>query len=230
MAQLSEDERTTWDNLRRLQPGLDSPLLSTTMLQLVEKVRGDIHMGVASDATGPVLMTPYRKEGSAAKPFAGPLSDVQGAVCSQAVRCESLLRGWGLSSLSFHSQLIDRHRTFEPGYWACDEAPYIDISNGFEAYREERRLAKSDELKEALRKARKIQRELGPLEFEWHCPSKSDFEQLLTWKSEQLKQRGTFDVFNVEWVKRLLESVTAVDEADCRGMISCMRVHLMMIR
>lgn len=227
VSQLGQRDRQAWSQLRGNQPGMDSPLLSWTLLETVDRIRGDVCMGIARDDSGPVLMAPYHRHGAVAKPFAGPLSDLQAAArrADVSVDGERLLKGWGLSSLLFNAHLVhDEQDAFQAGYCVHDESPYIDVSLGFEAYREGRRRAKSDELKESLRKARKIQRELGELKFVPQSRSAGDLEQILAWKSEQLRARNAFDTMRVDWVRHVLQAVAASDEPDCRGMVCCLRV------
>lgn len=104
------------------------------------------------------------------------------------------------------------------------ESPYMDLSRGFEAYRVERRRNRSDELQEALRKSRKIEREIGTVEFTAEASDDEALETLICWKRAQLKARGLSDCFSPPWAIPLLQQVVRTRGERFSGMFITMHV------
>ena len=78
---LDDADRRAWEALRQRHPALANPLFSIAMMELIERIRGGVHVAVARDSSGVVAMAPYYRDGSVATPYAGPLSDFQAILC-----------------------------------------------------------------------------------------------------------------------------------------------------
>ena len=223
--ELTLPERHAWETLRGTHPALQSPLFSLALIESVDRLRGNVFVGVAKRDDDTVAMMPYCRVGATAVPFAGPLCDIQAVLTNdpKAVCMREMLRGLDLSAAHFNAQLVVESPMSQECY-RTELAPYIDVSQGFEAYREERRKAKSDELKEALRKSRKIERELGEVVFDHACGDPGAFNQILEWKSAQLKQGNRFNGLKIPWVRSVLEDIVMQKTDDCEGMVCCLRV------
>ncbi|MCA9178115.1 MAG: GNAT family N-acetyltransferase, partial [Planctomycetales bacterium] len=223
---LSDELRSAWSELRGGRAPFDSPLLCLANLELLEQVRGDIFVGVARENGRPVAMMPYCKVRSIAKPYAGPLCDLQVVLTARGVKVDGkqLLRGLGLSAAHFNAHLMRPDSPFTRHCVTRGVTPYIDISAGFEVYRDQRRKAGSDELKESMRKARKIQRDLGPLRFEPRDTDTQVLRQVLRWKSDQLRSRGAFNAFMVPWIRQVLERSIVSQHKEWKGMMCSLRV------
>ena len=100
----------------------------------------------------------------------------------------------------------------------------MDLSNGFEAYRVERRRAGSDEMQEALRKSRKIVRDVAPLNFESHTTNYRVLETLITWKRNQLRAGGVPDCFRPAWVVPMLERLLHTRSESFQCLLSALYV------
>jgi CelD/BcsL family acetyltransferase involved in cellulose biosynthesis len=57
------------------------------------------------------------------------------------------------------------------------------------------------------RKSRKLEREVGPLRFEWHDPRPQVLDTLRAWKTEQHRRTGVLEIFQHEWVNKMLEQL-----------------------
>ena len=86
----------------------------------------------------------------------------------------------------------------------------MDLSQGYDAYPEERRNTGTSLISQAERKRRNLHREIGEVRFEFHSTERCVFESLLSWKPVQLARFNIFDVFKVEWLINLLRLLCTV--------------------
>ena len=102
-----------------------------------------------------------------ASAVAGAFSDFQGVVIEtgRAWDAREWVRQCGLDSWSFTNTLAAQ-TSLRPYLVARKASPYVDLAAGFQAYRLGRCRAGSDELREAERKERKIQREIDQVDAE----------------------------------------------------------------
>jgi CelD/BcsL family acetyltransferase involved in cellulose biosynthesis len=110
----------------------------------------------------------------------------------------------------------------QPYEWANAESPYLDLRGGFDRYRQERKERGSGLLEEMARKARKLEREVGPIRFEFHTRDEGVFARLLEWKAAQREQTKTFNVLNMGWARDLLKRIQATQTDDFAGMLSAL--------
>jgi CelD/BcsL family acetyltransferase involved in cellulose biosynthesis len=98
----------------------------------------------------------------------------------------------------------------------------MDLSNGFEAYSDERRAAGSHQVRESRRKSRRLAREVGPVRFEYDVASKGVMETLLAWKSKQYSATGKADVLRMKWVSQLLYRIHETKGERFSGVLSAL--------
>lgn len=96
----------------------------------------------------------------------------------------------------------------------------MNLAGGQDSYARGRRAAGSEKLKQLARHARRAEREVGPLRFEFHDESPQLLERLRAWKSAQYRATGAADVFSLEWVVRLVDRLTAERDDGCRAILS----------
>jgi CelD/BcsL family acetyltransferase involved in cellulose biosynthesis len=109
---------------------------------------------------------------------------------------------------------------------ACRSAstisPYIDLSAGFARYHANRRQAGSQTLSSVARKARKAEREVGPVRLETHTTSSEAWDALIRWKSDQYRRTGAINVFAQPWTLLLLRRILARRDVAFSGMLSAL--------
>ena len=224
--ELTADQVASWRRIQQSQPHLDSPYFTPDFTQAVGRVREDVEVAVLEDRGRPVGFFPFQRGNfNIARPVGGPLSDFQGLIVENGMKWhpKALLADCRLSAWKF-DHLLAAQPGFAPYTWQVAESPYLDLSNGFAHYEAERRRAQSCYFGQALRKARKIQRDLGPLTFIPHTCDESVFETLLKWKSAQYRNSSISDVLGYEWTVELLRNILARQEADFAGMLSALYV------
>lgn len=225
-ADLTDHHIARWRSLQTANPSCAGPHFSVEFVQAVAQVRGGIEVAIMSRGGEPFGFVPFRRaKGNIGRPIADNFSDSQGCVVSpkETWEADDVVARCGLNAFHF-SHVPAACAALEPFVWKRTQASYIDLSEGFEAYRAARRKAGSDELQEALRKARKIQREIAPLHFEPRSTDPAVFRTLIAWKRAQLKSRSLGDSFAGPWVLPLLERIVNAHTDDFMGMMSVLRV------
>src|SRR5262249_36336810 len=153
--------------------------------QDVAAVRDDVRVAVFERGGEAVGFFPFQRDRwRIGRPVGWPLSDFQGAIVDLAVEWNALalVRVCGLSAWDF-DHLIPSQRPFLAYHWAHRDSPYLDLSRGFAAYVEERRRAGCDQITQASRKKRKLEREVGRLHFNLHTTDYRVLETLVQWKT-----------------------------------------------
>jgi CelD/BcsL family acetyltransferase involved in cellulose biosynthesis len=101
----------------------------------------------------------------------------------------------------------------------------MDLSGGYENYSRARREDGSEQIKKAGNLRRKLEREIGPLEFFAHRADEASLRLLLAWKSQQYLASGTTDVFSYDWTVAMLRRLMEIQTAEFAGMLSVLSVN-----
>lgn len=221
-SQLTIAHWEAWLHWHRDSDHLSSPFLHPNFTQAVNAVRNDVEVAVISDQGEHIGFVPYqRKTRSAAKPVGGRLSDYQAIIGRPDLSLcpKDLLRSCRLTVFDF-DHLLTNQTPFQPYHSTVDDSPYLDLSEGFESYKEKLHKTGVSELKQTLRKERKMERELGPLRLEWMTNDPSMLEQLMSWKSDQYHATGVTDVFSFAWTGKLLHSLLNYNQQEFSGALS----------
>ena len=166
-------------------PALDSPFFRPEFTQCVATVRDDVEIAVLEEAGRPVGFFPYQRErGDIGRPVGGYMAEFQGVILSAGRECSprDLVRGCGLRA--WHFDHLTLQAGFQPYQWLTAASPYMDVSRGFDAYQASRN-QDSNQIRQMLRKTRKVQREIGPVRYEPHCTAGGVLDTLIAWKMEQ---------------------------------------------
>jgi len=137
-----------------------------------------------------------------AQEIAGRVADGFGAG-GVDVDPRTLLRGCGLKCWEF-DHLVADDPTFARYHAVVEDSPWLDLADGFEAYRKRRLEMGGRELKDTERKRRKIERERSALELVPAATDPAVLRQLLDWKRAQVAARGLRNpVEETAWVPAL---------------------------
>ena len=77
-------------------------------------------------------------------------------------------------------------------------------------------------LAQVERKARKLEREVGALRFEFHSQDPAVFSSLLDWKTAQYRRTRRLEILATSWVVNLLETVRQTDTPGFGGPLSAL--------
>jgi CelD/BcsL family acetyltransferase involved in cellulose biosynthesis len=213
-----------WSRLQSADPTLASPYFRPEFTRAVAEVRPDVEVAVLEEGGEPAGFFPFQRgRWGAGGPVGGPLSDFHGVVAHPGLAwtAEGLVRGGGLSAWDFN-HLLAAQEPFILHHHVTAESPFLDLSGGFEAYRAGRRRAGSELVDQALRKERKLGREVGPVRFEAHTTDPAAFASLLAWKAAQYRRTKAPNVFGFGWTVQLLKRILAASGEEFAGMLSAL--------
>lgn len=220
--ELTDSQLADWSRFQQADPALEGPYFRPEFTRVVASVRGNVEVALLLEEGRTVGFFPFERRGRCvARPVGGPLSDYQGVIGCRGLSWDAaaLVRGCGLAAWNF-DHLLASQGPFEPYHQQSSLSPYLDLSEGFETYRASLRKSGLNELRQTLRKGRKMDREVGPLRFE---PESKDPEMLATmirWKSDQYRRTGVTDVFAFPWTTRVLQQILQEDGPSFRGVLS----------
>lgn len=207
--QLSLEHREAWEHWQQSCAPYDSPYFRPEFLQAVARVRPQVEVAVLTQAGEPVGFFPFERGiGGTAHPLGNILSDFHDVIACPNTKwsAKELLKASGLRSWKFH-HLLANGPALRPFHWRVVDSPYMDLSQGFEAYRRSRREAGSQKTKQIAKKKRKLERDCGPVTLDLDCRDEAVFQQMLKWKSEQYRACGLVDLFATPWIVQLLHTI-----------------------
>jgi CelD/BcsL family acetyltransferase involved in cellulose biosynthesis len=215
----------TWRQLQQADPALDSPNFRPEFTQAVAAVRSDVEVALLRVGGETEGFLPFQRGTlNLGKPVGGKLSDYHGAIASRelAFDPERIVRAANLAGWDF-DHLVASQTQFLPFARQQGESPYLDLTEGYEAYAAGRRKAGSDTLARLGQKMRKFERECGQLRFEWDEPTDEVLETLRGWKSAQLVASGLADVFAFPWTSDLLRTILDRSSPDFGATVATLR-------
>ncbi len=218
---LTADQIATWSRLQQADAALDSPYFRPEFTQAVAQVRDDVEIAVLEHAGETIGFFPFqRSRSNRGLPVGTQLSDFHGVIARTGYdfNADELIRECGLASFRF-DHLPTSQRPFAAFTWQTDVSPYLDLSEGFEAYCEQRRQDGSKRVKKTMRKSRKLQREVGPIRVEVERTSGRALQLLMDWKAEQYRRSNLANLFGFDWIVRLLEHVLDARDPLFEGMM-----------
>ena len=216
-----------WSATQRTDELLCNPFFSAEFARAVATVRSDVEVAVFEDDAGLVGFLPFqRSRGSVGVPLAQRVSEVHGVVVAEQMDWDAaqLLREAGLKAWYFDCVPASQP-ALQPYHLSRHDFPYVDLRDGFESYQQERREMGSQYTSQALRKARKVDREVGQLRFELNTTDKGALTALLGWKSAQYQRTGIPNAFRFPWVSDLLQRLLLTRTPGCAGMLSALYVE-----
>jgi CelD/BcsL family acetyltransferase involved in cellulose biosynthesis len=215
-----------WGDILAAEPAMDSPYFRPEFTQAVASVRRDVEIAVLMEESEAVGFFPFQRGPlNIGKPVGGKLSDYHGVIARGTTQIDAaeLLRACRLAGWDF-DHLITTQASFEPFVTARGESPYLDLTQGYDAYIAQRRAAGCGEIKEMARKARKCEREQGAMTFEMDCDDEGMLDLLMQWKSAQFRQNGLSDIFAFPWTGALLKSIHRNRSEKFSGLLTVLRL------
>jgi CelD/BcsL family acetyltransferase involved in cellulose biosynthesis len=223
-SELDDATRTNWLERQRGSPLLSSPYFCPDFTLAVSQVRTDVRVAIMEDQHGIVGYFPFQRERfGAGRPVGAGLSDHHGVVAAPdaAWDARDLLRACRLAFWEF-DHLVAEQAPFSGFHRRLAASPALDLSGGFAAWRKAKLDAGSGRITQLERKARKLEREVGPLHFEPHVLDPSVLSFVFEKKSEQCRRTGVPDFFALPWTRELVERVCAVQEKHFAGMLGAL--------
>jgi len=221
---LSAAQEARWNELQQADSSLASPYLCPEFTKAVAFVRDDVYIAIMMQGGDTVGFFPFQRERfGIGKPVGGRLSDFQGAVVARGAEWspDDLIRGCGLNTWDFH-HLIAAQGPFRPYHQVVSSSPFIDLSHGYEVYREEQRRRGSRRIGKLMGLSRKLEREIGPLRFEARTDDETVLAKVIAWKSAQCRRTGVYDFFGVNWTVSLIRRIHQTRTLNFSGCLSAL--------
>ncbi len=218
---LTQDLLSQWKTIASDDRYLQSPFFQPEFTQTVAQVRDDVEIALVESAGELTGLFPFQRASKGlARNVCSRLSEFHGPIIRRDCDFDMvrIMQAAGLSWWQFdHLPVADSPVPQQT--WATSTSPYIDLSHGYESYLAARKATNSSSVTETLRKARKAERELAPLRFEYHSNCQIAFESLIKWKDAQHVRTGRLQVLQYEWLVELLRNMTTTD-ASSPGLFS----------
>ena len=221
-AELSSAHLQQWHALRNANPELASPYFHPELTAACGRAYGDVEVAVISESGDAIGFFPFhRRRFGFGRPVGDRLSDYHGIIAESGARFDArkLLRACKLKVLPF-DHLLASQSTFQPHAQVETESPIIDLRRGFEAYLAERKQSGSKRITQLQRKARKMDREVGPLRLQMHDADPAVLDAIIRWKSEQCRRTGVYDFFADEAPVRLVRDIASTRVDGFEGLVS----------
>lgn len=187
--ELGPSEARRWAELQGGEAGLSSPFLSYSYARILGQHRPNARVAVVEEGGQIGAFLPYELgPGRIASPLGGVLTMTDGVVGgTTAIDLRAAVRLAGLRGWRFRhapaGQLALRPYAYRWSYHGA-EVLSIDLRDGFDAPAP---LAGQTSLSKAVRyQCRHLERELGPLRFEWTSAESGHLGRLFAWKVAQL--------------------------------------------
>ncbi|MDP1630925.1 MAG: GNAT family N-acetyltransferase [Caulobacter sp.] len=212
--ELTAEAVDRWAALQAADPALDSPFLSPHWPRAVAQAQGPggpdrgVRVAVLGGLADPRGFLAARTGAFTAMPAGAPMCDYQALVAEPGLEIDPrrIVEAFGVGRLDF-SHMLESQAPFAARARGRADSYLIDVSQGYAAYEAERRADGVSALKDADKKRRKVERELGPVTFTAFSRSRADFDQLTAWKQEQWRATGQTDVFAAGWPLRLARAL-----------------------
>lgn len=214
--------REAWRELQANNPNLGSPFFSPEFTEIVAQFRTNVEIAVWKDGSEVVALFPYeRNRGNFASPVGGHIADYDGLIARpDFIRdAQLILVECGLVAWDFQHSLAT-NASFEPFYKSTSNVAITDISCGYDAYIHKHSIADRKQLKNYLRRMRKLEEEVGPLNFVMHTPDENLLQSLIALKSAQCLRNTWPDIFRQSWVADVLLSIQRTQTPEFAGVLS----------
>lgn len=221
---LSDEHVSAWSCLQRSDPTLQSPFLRPEYTIAVAAVRDDVDVAIVEDNGEVVGFLPFqRTRRNVGRPVGGSMTDCQAFVVRADYEWDAkeLIRGCGLKAWDYNN-LLASQRPFHCCHFGTGSSVYMDLSDGFETYRRQRRKSGSHRLKKIRKLTNQLGREVGPVRFESHTSDPKVLELLIEWKSDQYLRTKEVDIFSYDWTRSLLATLAAQPSQYLQGMVSAL--------
>ncbi len=220
--ELTDDHVKAWAAIQRANPELGNPSFAPEFTQAVATTRDDVEVAILSEGDRHVGFFPFQRERrNVGAPVGSLLTDMHGVIAAADLPWDpaELIRECGLAAWEF-DHLIASQQPFESYIKCVEESPYMDLADGYETYIERRVAEKCSSIKRAPSKARKVEREIGPLRFVLSDTNPATFETVIRWKREQVADTCGTDIFRHEWVVETLRAACEINTPNFEGSVA----------
>jgi len=211
-----------WSEIAQDARYFGSPFFEPAFTCAVATVRDDVAVAVIEDEGRTVGFFPFQRgPRGLMRNVCSRLSEFHAPIVESTVQIDptELMRAcgtthWHFDHLPLKTQQLTEH------IWGETDSPYMNLADGYDSYVSACKAGGSSSIANALRKSRKLAREVGPLRFTYHDNNESAFRALCEWKNAQHQRTGRLQIFEYDWVIQLLSNLTQGDASSFPGLFS----------
>lgn len=221
-ADLDDGHAARWIAIQRSDPLYASPFLGPGYTRLVGRCCDGVRVGILRLAGRVVGYFPFQLVGPGhARPVGTIFCDYQAVVAERGSvwTAEALLAGCGLRRWDY-DHLIAVQEPFAASHTVRDVSPLIDLSAGFDEYRRRMKAERREQVFQAFRRLRQIEREIGPVRFVPHAAAPDLLDRMLAIKGAQWARSGWPGRFEAPWERALMHGLAATDQPDFGGLFT----------
>ncbi|XBQ15683.1 MAG: GNAT family N-acetyltransferase [Oceanicaulis sp.] len=225
VSSLSSDDREAWAAFQAADPALASPYFALGFLDAVAAARSDVRVVCAYEAGAPVGFLPLHTGPLGhARPLGGPLGDHHGLIAARGARLDidALLAAAKVPVFDFFGAVAEAG--FQDREGVRDGSWVVDLGGGYDAYLARQKKPGGNTFRTIMAANRKLE-EAGEVVFRFDDRRPETLEALLEWKSGQYHASGHFDVFSVEWTRKLIHHLSASENPGARALVSSVELN-----
>lgn len=218
--ELGETECSAWRRIQSSTPELANPFLAPEFTRAIGARNPDTRIAICEESGRITAFFPFHKQRRIGKAIGRHLSDFQGLIAARdfPLNVGNLLQVCDLDVWEFQN-LLPVQAKLEAYSLFKAVSPAIDLRQGYEAYRAERRAAGTEQIKKAGNLARRLEKDFGPLRFEYDNRDPGMFKTLIDWRNRDLRRHNWSDGFHSDTVN-LFARIHAAQSPSFAGVLS----------
>lgn len=220
---LSVAERDLWAAWRAASPRYYSPYFDLRFVETAAAICPQAAIAVLRRGGAICGFLPFQRRGGVIQPLGAPLSDYHGVLCAPdgGPPLSEVVRALGADRFRFNSLVSGE----PPSGVVARPAMISDLAGGYDAYLERRRAQGGGGfLKDKRRRLASLEREHGPVSFEFSAGQPEVLDLIVSMKRAQLRRTGHHDIFACGWTLRLLEALAQEHDVDFGVRVATLRV------
>lgn len=202
---LDSDTLALWADWHGETPMAVSPFVHPVLVTAAADAIGATYVAVIRHRGAIAGFFPFQRAGRSGRPPAHVMNDGDGIVLRPGVGLDvrRMLEACDLHSFSYVHMPTDPS-PFSPYHTDRGPTARVDLRGGYAQYEQSLRRTGSKVIQEAGRKRRRLERQLGPLRFEFRVDHQRLVQQLVTWKQNQIAEREPGTAFPIETITAVL--------------------------
>jgi len=219
---LTSDEIDQWRELQRADSTMMSPFFSPEYTLAIEAATQSAQVALARNKGHLIGILPFHKGPlKTGVPIGAQITDFQGIIgpLKTTENLNEFVKACGLRVYDFN-HLPKSQTAFAKSTFLEIPSPYMDLSDGYEAYYAERTHKGSKKIKSIPRELRRIERDIGPLRIELNDPSDRAWQAMIKWKTEFYEYIGVKSILDKNWALDTLTLIRDIQKSSFSGMLS----------
>ncbi|HEY0051972.1 MAG TPA: GNAT family N-acetyltransferase, partial [Caulobacteraceae bacterium] len=210
---LPAEARAAWPRLRALG-GLEHPFFDLRYLDAAAQVAPHAQVAVLTEAgRGLAGLLPFQRRGGLIQPLGAPLSDYHGLLgdADPGQALAAVVRASGAQAFRFTGL---RARQAPRGARQAHPSMVRDLGDGAPLILGPTAESAARAAKNLRRAERALERDVGPITFEWGPADARTIERVIRRKRLQYRRSGRHDVFACGWTAELLHLLARTGDAE----------------